>query len=132
MSDEADFERDRQRQTTLADLRTAMFLISDPAHWTTGAMARTAPAVDPANVTGVMDDDAACFCATGALRRAIGDSRALGERYDRGYRALSDAIKRRPGDEATWLTVVDVNDHEGHRAVLDLYDRAIAKLREAS
>jgi hypothetical protein len=98
----------------LQDLRAARALIEDPKRWTKGEEARNADG-DPIHPS---KPEAVCWCALGATIR-VGGNRA-------DLRTLTMACALRDA-EPSGFGVVDVNDRDGHAAVLALYDRAIAK-----
>ena len=95
--------------TTLEILRAARELISDPAKWTQGAYARDEKGFQLC--TGY-DTGATCWCAIGALEHIYASMSEL-----EAIRYLTLAVSEWPAK---------VNDHKGHAAVLDMYDRAIA------
>lgn len=97
----------------LALLEAARRRITDPARWTSGVQARDAEGVcvDP------RDAEAVSWCAVGAIRREAYDGEpddwALrGAAYGRLYVVAGRAIE-------------DVNDAQGHAAVLAIFDAAI-------
>ena len=124
--------------TAIEGLEAARELISDEARWTSGTFAR---AVD-GTPSHPSDPEACRWCAHGAIRRT----------FDRGtgpvgsdpeyahacsvldaaarelYGANSPAIEMAAG---SW-SYIGVNDVLGHRAVLQVYDRAIARLKASS
>ena len=85
-------------------------LLSDEAHWCQGAGARDRQGrrVDPDS------DQAVQFCAVGAITRKRSGSW-------NAYEYLRKAAKG---------PVSLINDHQGHAAVLELYDQAIALAKE--
>jgi hypothetical protein len=101
--------------TEIAIIRRAREIISDPKRWTQGTYARDkdGAAIHP------YDDSATCWCALGALARAAielnaqpGDGSAATDR-------LINCSQRFVGS---------VNDHDGHAAVLSLFDKALAEV----
>lgn len=102
-------------------LQEARDLISDPNKWTRGASART--------IFGVRacpdDEDAAMWCAAGALNKVAADSSS----WIVASKALSLAAERRYGD-APEVSISWVNDIHGHAAALQLFDDAIASMKD--
>src|SRR6185369_1255158 len=100
--------------STLRILKAARDLISEPARWTTGCMAK--------NSMGVQVDprapEAACFCAMGAIKRA---SRDLGSEWD-----ARDALRTEVGNAQGSIALF--NDNGTHAEIIAAWDRAIAKL----
>lgn len=94
----------------LEQLRAARSLLADPAAWTRETYARDRYG-DPVHSAF---EEAACWCAYGALERqgASGNSEAS-EYLRRAALVLFDS----------WPACV--NDDRGHEAVLRMYDRAI-------
>lgn len=103
--------------STVDDLRAARDLISNPARWTHGVIARDA---DDRPVYYPLDPAACSWCAVGAVRCAVGVS---DERLDHAIMALTAHL-----DENDTLSIASFNDTHGHAAVLDLFDRTIADL----
>lgn len=99
----------------IAILRRAREIISDPAKWTQGAFARDSQgSMIPPNHT------AACsWCAIGALSRAAFELKAP---PGFGAGALDMLGALRP--------LNDINDEEGHAAVLDLFDKALEEIAQ--
>lgn len=93
--------------TTLEALKAARELIADVQHWTIGAPARDAYG---ASVAGV-SKRAVCWCTIGALVRVEG-----------AWGPAQDFLREVAGG----ASLVTVNDRDGHAAVLNLFDRAIA------
>ena len=90
--------------TTEADkLRAARALIEDPEQWCQGAFARD----KAGNHTFSSASDAVQWCALGACTKVGVD----------GY-----LLQRVSGQS----TAEDINDHDGHEAVMLLFDRAIS------
>ncbi|MPZ68581.1 MAG: hypothetical protein GEU71_03530 [Actinobacteria bacterium] len=101
-------------------LQRARARIEDPARWTTCYLARDAQGEHCAP----QSKEAVSWCALGALQTEL---RTLGERYDeipRIWRLLQPSERFR--------STTQVNDHEGHAAVLQLYADAIAYWERAS
>lgn len=92
-------------------LRAARARIEDPKNWQQGWYASTA---DGRRTMG-SDPDAACFCAYGALDNA-------GASESGEISALLEAAAVRLFNQ----DLIDVNDQEGHAAVLQVFDAAIA------
>jgi hypothetical protein len=98
--------------TTKEVLIAARKLIEDPKHWTQGWFARNAAG----EKVPVISPDACKFCAIGALDRVERNTPVAFS----AHRALCSALES-PCDPVSQL-----NDCEGHVAVLALYDKAIA------
>lgn len=101
------------RPTELCVLKGARKLISDPAHWTKAAFARSANGEE----RNCLDGEASCWCAWGALYRAA---------YDCGDKSLDEveparAILARSMDDS----IPSFNDNHTHAEVLAAFDRAI-------
>jgi len=96
-------------------LERARALIADERHWCPGDLARDAMGF-PVNPT---DSDARQRCALGAL---VAAAREFTSDPDLAHRLATTSM--RPLVGATALT--HFNDSEGHAAVLDLFDMAIA------
>lgn len=97
---------------TAGILRTARDLIATPGTWTKGELARD----EDGCPVFPWSDDAVCFCAVGAIKRATGRFQYLAE--DEAIRALTEAIPH--------VFVPDFNDASAHSDVLAAFDRAIA------
>ena len=91
-------------------LRAARARIADPKNWTQRHFARDAYGLPVMGSSA----DAVCWCAEGALQ-AEGRSYASAELL-----ILDQAAHELTNEFAAW-----VNDHDGHSAVLKIYDRAI-------
>ena len=102
-------------RSTVEILRAARERISDPEHWCTEVLAKSASgaAVAP------FDSSACQWCARGACEAGGEDARhlAVGLLYEAAG----------PG-----VSVTDLNDTEGHEAALNLLDKAISLAEEAS
>ncbi len=100
--------------TPLETLKAARDLISDPAKWTQGELARDADGeqVPP------LDDNATCWCSIGAMRKVCGPKANF---YDGAFRRLYFKV---PSKGA----VSEFNDTHTHAEVLALFDAAIAGL----
>jgi hypothetical protein len=98
--------------TALDKLRAARALISDPAKWTQGTIAR-----DWTGKQTTADSiDAFCWCAIGALEKVASNAepfKLLKWSMPSGYRSI-----------------VSFNDSHTHDEVLALFDKTIAKLVE--
>lgn len=92
-------------------LRAARARIEDPKNWTQGAYARDAQG----RGTRGKAREAVCWCAYGALAASGGN-----ELGSDGFLLESAA------EELFDADVVDVNDKQGHAAVLQVFDAAIA------
>ena len=102
--------------TAVEALRRAKELLSDPAKWTKGAMARGTWGVS----CGVAFVGADCFCANGALLSLY---RGTGECTASGASLWLSAAAQKLGFE----NVTAMNDAAGttHADIMALYDRAI-------
>lgn len=98
--------------TVKEQLVAARALIADEKRWTQREFARdeTGIPVDP------VDDSACAWCALGALSRVLNCS-PLGEDWSR-VETLASVVTEDG-------LVVEVNDTDGHAAVLAMFDRAI-------
>lgn len=98
-------------------IERARALISDPERWTTQEWARDSKGRPCRGDSPV----AIQWCAYGALQHAA---------YDAGYRGWDLFIavlrERNALNSNSTEKLECVNDHQGHRAVLDLMDRTIA------
>jgi hypothetical protein len=97
-------------------IEKARELIAEPEHWCRGSYARGKGGAS----VPVMDRSAQRHCAMGALILAAfevtGDVRRATE--------LADSVSRMISKTGS---LVFVNDHQGHAAVLVLFDKAIAE-----
>lgn len=96
-------------------LRAAKARIEDPAHWTRGALARSARGMA---LRSARSRRARAWCASGAVRA---------ETDQETIPPLLWAVARRLFD----MPLVIVNDHLGHAASLAVYDAAIAAAEAA-
>ena len=100
-------------------LINARALIADPAHWTSSALARTADD----HVVDWSDRSATKWCAQGAIYHAAYD--LVGDRNE-ATRIGNEVAKNiyRP----RWLVanLPNLNDRQGHAAVLAVFDKALA------
>jgi hypothetical protein len=108
--------------TELAIIRRAREIISDPEHWTQCAAARDAEG----NEVSPLSSSAVCFCAIGSLERATDEVHPRKEHPTTNWNALVRA-KNIIYDMAAHRGIVEVNDIEGHAAVLSLFDKALAQ-----
>lgn len=110
-------------------LKAARQLISNPANWCTHALAMT-PSGDTVDV---LYEKATRFCALGALYKTVGvhnhhldavqeEAMALEHQVDSIYAVV----------EGFPHGLVTVNNCRGHQAVLDLFDKTIARLEAAA
>lgn len=97
---------------TKQQYRVARALITNPAHWTQRADARTVEglSVHPS------DPRAVCYCGIGACERIAAGNTLRELKY--------------VADQIYGLSIVDVNDTIGHTAVLRMFDRAIELAHE--
>lgn len=101
-------------------LRSGRTLVSDPAHWTRGALSR-----DRQGRPTLSHDRAVCWCSTGALNRGsieIGNDRSLGLR-----KAAESFLRAAIWDLNPGLitTIPFFNDSSSHAQVLVVWDKAI-------
>jgi len=89
-------------------------LISDPARWTQGRFARK----EDGNEVNPTDPAACKFCAYGAIRHCQGLSIATAKAEKALAQAASETYSR---------SAVVVNDYLGHKAILKVFDDAIAQ-----
>lgn len=107
-------------QTKLALLKDARDRIADPARWSIGALARNSRGME----VGVSSPFAVKWCASGSIAKSFrtdGRSFISDDFYDLD---LEVALSSESGYRALSL----INDHLGHGAVLEAFDRAIAQL----
>ena len=117
-------------ETYAKALRAARALIDSPEKWTRGAYARDAER-RAANPT---DNGAVCFCALGALERAVWGC-SLSPVWLSALELLVELeipMAWRATAEALNLAAYNDDPHMSHTAVLALFDAAIAKLERAS
>lgn len=116
-------------------LKEAKAIIADPSRWTKGAFARDkygtkVYALAPA---------ATCFCALGAVYKAADAYGAdeyhdlapklFGPDYDCTYETPQEMQKALDAlSDNTEDGIVQVNDEDGHEAVLAVFDKAISSL----
>ena len=101
--------------TTAEVLQKARDLIADESRWTHGYYAK-----DESGHDVEPNEPSACrWCALGAVYHVLDLSEQETLSDPEAVRALDDAA-------GYYGSTVDVNDYEGHDAVLALYDRAIA------
>jgi hypothetical protein len=99
----------------LDKIKEARKIIEDPSRWTKGTLARDATGA----ITRVFADDAASFCAVGAIART-GVSCQL--QVDIG-REFFPHIQRRG-----YCKISGFNDSHSHEEVLELFDEVIRRL----
>jgi hypothetical protein len=97
-------------------LVAARKLIEDPAHWTQGSYARDAAG----NKVSENSPKATCWCTMGALYKVSG---CHGVFTGAGGRAI-EVLARAAWDEYHRGVVV-LNDQFGHKAVMQVFDKAI-------
>jgi hypothetical protein len=96
-------------------MERARELIAEPEHWCRGSYARGKGGVS----VSVGDSSARRYCAMGALILAAFDLVGnMGQARELAYSAA--------GTISNTGSLVFVNDHAGHAAVLALFDKAIA------
>lgn len=100
-------------ETRLEIIKAARERIADKAHWTKGAAART----KYGRGTLPESDNAVRWCGTGALIR---------ECFDRSIKFWWEtAAELQP---PYFDSIVHVNDHGGHTAILHMFDLAIKRM----
>jgi hypothetical protein len=102
-------------------IKRAREIISDPEKWCKGAFARNADGketycYDP----NVIPPEATQFCGYGALVKAAIDT---GQPWELAYDIAVNLVKG--GCCLTDFT--NVNDEQGHAAILSLFDKALAQ-----
>jgi hypothetical protein len=99
--------------TPLKTLKAARQLISDPAKWTQGEVARdkSGKGLDHA-----LSGGAVCWCSLGAIRKVVENY----DDFDEAYDILRDKGKIKQ--------IANFNDTHTHAEVLALFDAAIAEL----
>ncbi len=100
--------------TPLETLRAARQLISDPAKWTQGEMARDADG----NGISANNDLATCYCSFGAIQFVNKESTQIAASRHLDHLCLSKF----------GISVDVFNDTHTHAEVLALFDAAIAEL----
>jgi hypothetical protein len=104
------------KPVSVAIIERARELIAEPEHWCRGSYARGKGGVS----VSVGDSSARRFCAMGALILAALELTGDIQRgRELAYRAASTISQTG--------SLVFVNDHRGHAAVLALFDKAIAE-----
>ena len=96
-------------------IATARSLIADPRCWTQDVYARD----EDGNSVPANHDDACRWCGLGAIIKSASD---LGAPVGAGAGA-TNVLSR----IAAASTVVNINDLQGHTAVLALFDKALAQ-----
>ena len=107
--------------TPLETLKAARQLITDPAKWTQGELARDAEG----NVSYVGSESATCWCLMGAIFHVV---RADKPTAADARRSHSDAALELLSAANRKKSVVRFNDTHTHAEVLALFDAAIAEL----
>ena len=99
----------------------AKTLIADPQHWTRDTLARSRQGVD----VSWADRSAARWCAMGAIYRAAYD--LLGD-ANKAARVGNDVVRSiiPPGESQLRGYLATLNDHGGHAAVIEAFDRALS------
>lgn len=106
----------------LIALEQARELLSDPAKWTQGYLARDKDG-DSCPASSI---DAVCFCALGAIHKVLGldafgnEWTAVHEIANSAYMLLAEVVYNVPAD---------YNDTHTHVEVMDMYDQAISVAR---
>jgi hypothetical protein len=110
------------------DIRAARAVIEDPDNWTQGAMALDADG----NSTPSNSETAVCFCALGAVRRAMKEPANPGHGRPRGN-AVIDALHTVVRETTGQKYFIDhFNDVHSHAEVLAMFDKAIARAEKES
>jgi hypothetical protein len=109
------------KQLNVHIIEHARSLIADEAHW-----CRRQIALDPDGMAVCATDRRASkLCAYGAL---IASARHMTNDRDQSYRLVSGAVTEFGGSTA----LIEVNDADGHAAVIALFDDVIARQRVRS
>ena len=99
-------------------LINARTLIANPAHWTNGTLARTADD----HYVDWYDRSAAKWCAQGAIYRAaydlVGDQKEATRIGDEAAKSIYRPCWR-------FASLHNINDRQGHAAVLAVFDKAL-------
>jgi len=100
-------------------LIAAREIVTEPEHWTRGHYAASARG----DMTVVTSCEAVCFCAVGAIRRAVWED---GDENIANAKMAVGQLCRKVG-LAGEITLVSWNDAKGrtHAEVLALFDKAI-------
>jgi hypothetical protein len=100
-------------------IRRAREIIADPAHWLEGHFAVDAMGgrCTPACSAAVR------FCAIGALWRAASEIIPDAEKAQHAANTVVDALEHLQG---SYQSLKNVNDRRGHKAVLEIFDKALA------
>lgn len=111
------------KEQTIADLKAARDLISDPKRWTRWHFARD---INQEYVPA-WHHAAVCWCSAGAIQKVIG--------FDALTPADSEIDQRRINCRVALnyvldngMSYVDANDRYDHAAALSVFDRGIARL----
>jgi hypothetical protein len=100
-------------------LINARALIADPAHWTSCTLARTADD----HVVEWYDRSVTKWCAQGAIYRAAYD--LVGDQNE-ATRIGNEVAKNIYRPSWRFVSLPNVNDRQGHAAVLAVFDKAVA------
>ena len=111
--------------TTLEILKGVRELLTDPAHWTRGVLARIGQRRRPATP---LSDEATCWCWVGAVYRAAGPSPHDVDINAAGIEGAFDAFANTIGIHPFNISHWNDNRRRTHSQVLDATDRTIARL----
>lgn len=110
-------------------------LIKDPANWTQDCDARNADGI----CVSPLSSSAVCWCAVGALRKVslapfVGNLEPIPAHATKELSTATAVLaiaasSVRPGNGIVNInSIVNINDELGHAKVMEMYDRAIARL----
>jgi len=97
----------------------ALELIADPAHWSTGAWARTSAG----HACGWNNPAAARFCASGALQRAAFE---LAQFSTPSLLAVDAEKYILEANSARSFDLPSINDMDGHASTVEMFKKALA------
>lgn len=113
------------KETALRALKEARALLGEGGHrWTRGTYARNAEGEEV-----VFDSpNATCWCALGALLHVAPAVSPSSQWL--GYWGARDVLDEECVVSTPYPSVPSLNDKQGYKAVLELYDRAIARAEQ--
>ena len=112
-------------QEKIDALKAARKLIEQPEHWGKGSFALTSEG----NPTTLFSKDAVCFCAHGAVARAVGKNPHHRVNGMDVLVELAVGLPRHPTATLPQTKVYEWNDHNAtHEQVLAHFDATIARL----
>lgn len=115
--------------TPIEILKAARKLLTNPDHWTFGAMARD---LDGEQVVP-HSNAAACYCSVGAVYKVSGAAQQVPQTHpaEQVLRML-DKTATQLGHVQDWREdlrpCADLNDSKGHAAALEMFDLTISRL----